>query len=347
MADCGPVPGWMRPLAGLVSRAYAAEVSRRNRNWDAGRGVVTIDCPVISVGNLSVGGTGKTPMVGSIVSWLLEAGHAPAIAMRGYKSRGGVSDEAAEYAARFGDGVPVVAQPDRLEGLLRLFAEVGDDVDCVVLDDGFQHRRIARQLDIVLIDASRDPFSDACLPAGWLREPVGSLARAHAVVVTHAERVDRGELDRLISRIGAETDAPVVVASHRWSDLEVLHDGEDTARPVEWLDGKRVFAACGIGNPDAFVEASRRASGGALAGTLVLRDHDSFGTGTVRRLISRASGCDAIVVTGKDWAKLRRVDPSRWPCAVARPRLRMSFETGEASLRSLVLAAAQAEDPEP
>jgi hypothetical protein len=75
-------------------------------------------------------------MVSAIVSWLLEAGHAPAIAMRGYKSRGGLSDEAAEYAARFGEAVPVVAQPDRLEGLLRLFARVGDEVDCVCWTTG-------------------------------------------------------------------------------------------------------------------------------------------------------------------------------------------------------------------
>ena len=90
--------------------------------------------------------------------------------------------------------LPVVAQPDRLEGLLRLFARVGDEVDCIVLDDGFQHRRIARQFDVVLSDASRDPFTERCLPSGWLREPVSSLARADAVVLTHAEMVDSSTL---------------------------------------------------------------------------------------------------------------------------------------------------------
>ncbi len=336
----GPLPACLAPLAAPASALYRRVVARRNRNWDAGHGVVTIDRPVISVGNLSVGGTGKTPMVRTIVAWLLEAGHAPAIAMRGYKSRHGVSDEASEYAAVFADRVPVVAQPDRLEGLLRLFAQVGDGVDCVVLDDGFQHRRIARQLDTVLIDASRDPFADACLPAGWLREPVESLARADAVVLTHAEAGGPGAIDRLKASIARHTDATVAVAAHRWTGLEVAEAGADRERPVEWLAGRRICAACAIGNPGPFLAGARHAVGRHLHAEIVLADHHPYDAKTVRALIERARGCDAILVTAKDWAKLARVPADRWPCPVARPKLVMGFESGERALRDTVLAAA-------
>lgn len=189
-----PLPG---PLGRLAGAIYAREIRRRNRAYDRGGRVTRLDRPVISVGNLSAGGTGKTPMVMKLATALLEAGHHPCIAMRGYKAAAGRSDEAEEYRARLVN-VPVVAQPDRISGLRALFAtEVGRDVDVVLLDDGFQHRRLARDLDIVLVDATRSPFEDRLLPAGYLREPPASLERAQAVVITHAEAVVGGEIDRL------------------------------------------------------------------------------------------------------------------------------------------------------
>lgn len=337
MAD-GPLPAPLLPLARAVVPVYRSVVARRNRAWDAGRGVVTIDRPVVSIGNLSVGGTGKTPMVNTVVGWLLGAGRTPAIAMRGYAAKGGLSDEAAEYAALHGQRVPVVAQPDRLEGLLRLFAG-RDDVDCVVLDDGFQHRRIARQCDVVLVDASRDPFADGVLPAGWLREPVASLVRADAVVITHAEMAGDGDVEALRGRIGGVTDAPVAVCSHEWTGLDMTEGGSESSLGPGWLAGKRVFAACAIGNPGGFLASARAAVGGDLGGALVLRDHDPYSPRTVSRLMALAEGCDALLVTPKDWAKLRRVEASRWRFPVIRPRLTMGFTAGKDHLRELVGSA--------
>jgi hypothetical protein len=200
----GPLPAPLRPLAGPLSALYRAGLEHKSGAFDAGHGVITIDRPVISVGNLSVGGTGKTPMTSWIVRTLIDAGHTPAIAMRGYRSKNGVSDEADAYARAL-PGTPVVAQPDRLEGLFRLFADdEGRAVDVVVLDDGFQHRRIARQLDLVLIDATRDPFRDRLLPAGWLREGPAALVRASGVVLTHADRAQhvRARLVETLHRPG-------------------------------------------------------------------------------------------------------------------------------------------------
>ncbi len=195
-------------------------MARRNRRFDAGHGVVTLDRPVISVGNLSTGGTGKTPMTMRVVQWLREAGHAPAIAMRGYRAGPEGSDEALLYQEAFA-GMPIVAQANRIDGLLQLFAqEEGDGeagsapararTDVVVLDDGFQHRQIARQFDLVLIDATRDPFADALLPAGWLREPAASLRRAHAVVLTHAESADARWLEAIRERVLAIRPGAIV-----------------------------------------------------------------------------------------------------------------------------------------
>lgn len=133
-------------MARLLTPLYLAELGRRNRRFDRGAGVTRFDVPVISVGNISVGGVGKTPMVMTIAGWLLESGRRPCIAMRGYKAGAGESDEAALYRERFGD-VPVVAQPDRTAGLRALFAQErvgqasslpgpGARIDCIILDDG-------------------------------------------------------------------------------------------------------------------------------------------------------------------------------------------------------------------
>ncbi|CAG0968236.1 tetraacyldisaccharide 4'-kinase [Phycisphaerales bacterium] len=338
-----PRPPHAPPIPGALGRILAAFYGRiidyRNRRFDAGRGVVTLDRPVISVGNLSTGGTGKTPMVAHLVQTLRDAGRWPCVAMRGYGARRGrESDEARTYRERFPD-LPLVAQPNRIDGLLNLFATPeGERIDCVLLDDGFQHRLIARQLDIVLIDATRPPFDDHLLPAGHLREPVSSLARAHAVVITHAEAVLPERLDELEGRI--RTAAPralLAVARHAWTGLTV-HSSEGVRNePTGFLAAKRVFACCAIGNPWPFLAAAERAAGGRLAGTLVLRDHDPFMPVTLQRLHTtlQSTHADVLIVTQKDWAKLSEIPPGRWPCEVAVPNLDLQFDEGAAELQAL------------
>lgn len=345
----GPIPG---PLGRVLAAGYGRIIAARNRRFDARRGVIEFDRPVISVGNLSVGGTGKTPMVRHLVDVLRSAGHRPCIAMRGYRSRGGESDEAAEYSRGLGD-VPIVAQANRIQGLIRLFArefdEGGPGSDCIVLDDGFQHRQIARQLDIVLIDATRSPFGDRLLPAGWLREPAASLERADLVIVTHAESIG-GEglraLEREISAVrrGRGADA---LASHAWTDLRVrAPEGQDTAADVGWLSGRRVVASCAIGNPGPFL-AALRSAGAAVVDEIVLRDHDEYAARTRARLMdaARAGRADAIVVTEKDWSKLARAAEA-WPCPVVRPQLGLVFGRGGEELSARVVAVVDAGVPE-
>lgn len=328
-----PIPG---PFGRLFALAYATIMRARNRRYDAGRGVTRLDRPVISVGNLSVGGTGKTPMVAHVVRTLIDHGRTPCIAMRGYASRGGLSDEAEEYRRTL-EGVPVVAGADRVAGLLEHFASTrGEQTDCIVLDDGFQHRRIARDLDIVLIDATRDTFSDRVLPAGFLREPVENLARAHAIVLTHTEGVLAEDVRHLRQNVAScAPEALIAECRHEWDGLR---DARGEVLPTGTLRGMRVVGACAIGNPGAFLTQLAGAVGKACAGTLILRDHDPFGGASIRRLIELATNVQAemIVVTEKDWSKLARVRPEAWPCPVVRPCLRLGFLAGQAELDSLV-----------
>jgi len=330
------VPGL---LGRLISRVYATAVARRNAQFDQGIGIVETDIPIISVGNISVGGTGKTPMVRHIVRELQSAGLSPCVLLRGYKADPGEpSDEETEH--RLLPGVPVIANPKRARALAQFRStDEGRDIDSAVLDDGFQHRRLARNLDLVLIDSARDPWRDRMLPAGWLREPPSALARAGGVILTHAELIDGRELERLSGLIERDHGRqPVAVVAHDWEALDVTEAGEDREEPLEWLRGKRVFPVCAIAAPEGFFERVRTV-GGVPTGELPLRDHDHYRGPTIDRVRRRArnTGAQAIVCTAKDWSKLSRVDPDKWPCPVVRPRLRLRFVHGEAALRELVL----------
>lgn len=352
----GPVPGL---LGRAAARVYALGIALHNRRHDAGRGVKTLGVPVISIGNLSVGGTGKTPMVAHACRVLLERGIRPCIAMRGYApgkraGAGEESDEADAYARLFGDSVDIVSRPDRHAGIQRLLADrsaIGSAGDAapmlpapgaVVLDDGFQHRRIARDLDVVLVDASRSPFADRLLPAGWLREPVESLRRATCVVITHAELADAGALRTLARDVErAHGRPPIAVTRHLWT---ALRDADDRPRPLETLLGKRAVGVCAIGNPGGFSHALRATIGpaGPRPEEIVLPDHDPYAPQTIARIADAARRADAqfIVTTDKDWSKLRAVPRGTWPCAVLRPELSLSFVHGREEFDQAVIGAA-------
>jgi tetraacyldisaccharide 4'-kinase len=335
-----PLPGI---LGKALSRIYLAELGRRSRRFDRGIGVDRLDLPVISIGNLSVGGTGKTPMVRQVCQWLIDAGHKPCIAMRGYKAGAEGSDEQREYRDTLPD-VPIVAQPDRAVGVRTLMnTPEGTNIDTIVLDDGFQHRQLARDLDIVLLDATRDPFMDRALPAGWLRELPGALARAHAVVVTHAELVDESAVESMIASARAvNPDLICAAAAHEWAGFVVVADNEpDRIEPTDWLTGRAVVAACAIGNPGAFLAAAREAIGSPPAAEVVLRDHDRYAPAAIDRIAAevRRTSAKAILTTGKDLVKLRQhADSLAVPIAAA--RLQLSLARAENELRHAVLAAA-------
>lgn len=347
------------PLPPLVGRTlepfYRAGVAFRNGRYDAGRGVQRLPLPVVSIGNLSVGGTGKTPMVAWAVRVLAGAGIPAMIAMRGYSPdgrHGPNSDEAREFAKLL-PGVPIAAHPNRIAAAQALLqTPAGASARCVVLDDGFQHRRIARELDIVLIDATRSPFIDRLLPAGWLREPVASLRRAGLVVITHAESAPAAlvhQLDRRIAEVRSGRGADAVV-EHRWGGLRVSEPpyGVDREEPVQWLSARAASIICGIGNPGPFLARARAAC--ARFRELVFEDHATYAPGTVAGSVVRSIGSDAgpggddcVLTTEKDWTKLRSVAAAPgggWSLPVARPILELGFVRGEDAVREALIRAA-------
>lgn len=280
----------------------------RVRRWAYRRGVLATHqakaggsvavVPVISVGNLTAGGTGKTPMVALLVNHLRDSGHRPAVVMRGYKARQGRSDEAQLLEQLCGG--PVVVNPDRVAGAAQAIA---GGADVIVLDDGFQHRRLGRDLDIVLIDAT-DPFGlGHCLPRGLLREPLSALADAQAIVITRSDSLSGEALRRLRTRLAAlAPSASIAVAVHR--PLAAI-DEKGQSVPVEQLRGQTFLAFCGIGNPQSFFD-TLTGLGAVLAGTRAMGDHCEYGPGVLEGLAAAAGqlGCTRLITTQKDYVKI-------------------------------------------
>ncbi len=301
----------------VMSWGYRLVIGHVNRRYDRGIGVTKFDVPVISIGNLSAGGTGKTPMVHWVAQQLIDSGKKPAIAMRGYGAKPGeMGDEEREHREAF-PNVPVVAQPDRIAGLNQLFAQDDCDVDCVILDDGFQHRKIARDVDIVLIDATRPPEFDALLPRGFLRESMESLARADVVIITRVDLIEADALVRLKEQIHQHAPGVLVcTAAFVWESVrtfvKVDHGWDEGNKRLEECDSESVRVVCGIGNADAFVRMIE-AHGMKPTDTLELRDHQPVSLEQIDLFTNpwNFERFSPILMTNKDWVKTR--DISDWP----------------------------------
>ncbi len=327
----------LRPLAGVYGRI----IGSRNSAYDRGRrSIARLPVPVVCVGNLSVGGTGKTPAVAWIVESLVEAGFHPVISLRGYRAGpDGRSDEAILHEET-GRAAAVVVGRDRFRGVSEwLAAHDTPPGTCIVLDDGFQHRQLHRDFDLVVIDATRSPWRDALLPAGRLREPPASLARADGVLLTHAEAVPAETIAEIRREVASvlRPGAPVGVGRHVWRGVNLAA----THEPVEWLSGRRVLTVCAIGNPEAFVRQAR-ASGAEVVESIALRDHAPYDEATVARIIAAAqrTSADTILTTEKDWVKLRESAPLRQSgLIIARAKLALEPVEGESALLSAIRAA--------
>ncbi|HUY93299.1 MAG TPA: tetraacyldisaccharide 4'-kinase [Pirellulales bacterium] len=287
----------------LAETPYAAAVAWRNRRYDSGRWPVErVSVPVISVGNLTLGGSGKTPMVEWLARWLRVRDVRVTIISRGYGAEAGArNDEALELEGRLPD-VPHLQDPDRVAAARLAIEEF--ECQAIVLDDGFQHRRLARDLDLVLVDAL-EPFGFGhVFPRGTLREPLAGLGRADAVALSRADLVEPADRARL--KAAVERYAPHAV----W--LEVAHAprrlvsaGGET-RPWDELAGQRVAAFCGIGNPAGFRRTLERC-GATIAGFREFPDHHAYQRSDVEDLAQWAESLDAtmLVCTAKDLVKLR------------------------------------------
>jgi tetraacyldisaccharide 4'-kinase len=298
--DLDDPPAGLLPLLSAAALAYGGGLRVRRALYDWG--VVRVDhapCPVVSVGNVTVGGNGKTPLTLLLVERLRALGRRPAVVSRGYGGtvgEGVLRVEPHTSAAHAGDepvllarrsGVPVYVSPRRIEGA-RVAAAAGADV--VVLDDGFQHWALARALDVVVVDAAHPFGRGQLLPAGRLREPRAALARADVVVV------HRGLMSAPTAVVGVRGDVEVAV-----SPVELLPVGTaTTARPLSALAGARVALAAAIARPERF-EATVVALGAQVVARHFVRDHAPLAPQT---LASLAAQVDMLLMTEKDAARL-------------------------------------------
>ncbi|HEY1922611.1 MAG TPA: tetraacyldisaccharide 4'-kinase [Tepidisphaeraceae bacterium] len=292
----------LRIAASCAEPIYAAIMHVRNGLYDAGiLRAHRLGRPTISVGNITTGGTGKTPVVRWLAASLKD--QRPCILLRGYKSTAaGLSDEQALLAS---GGVPVIADGDRRRGAVRALKE-HPETSIFILDDGMQHRRVARDFEIVLINA-REPFGGGRIfPRGMLREPLSGLRRADAVVITHADEVDAEEMAKISGVIRKHNEhAAILRADHVIAEL--LGAGGESM-PIQSLMGKRYFAFCGLGSPASFFWRLETA-GGACVGTREFGDHFDYRQSDIEGIAREAAGAGAemLVVTEKDWVKLSKM----------------------------------------
>ncbi len=305
----------LRQLAAPLGPLYGLAVQARNRAFDAHpERAARVPVPVVSVGNLSAGGTGKTPLTLFLAEALEAAGWPNAVVSRGYGGRRDVDpmsveagsnprqtgDEPLLMARRLGPGRVVVGRR-RHAAALRALAQ-RPEARCLLLDDGFQHRALHRDLDLLLLDGIRLWGTGRLLPRGDLREPESSAARAHALVVTRASRVqDRGAVEAWWARHGS--GGPVFWIDFALGGLRRWETGE--CLPLPWDGAGPAFAWCGLGHPEAFY-ADLLVAGQPWVGTFSFPDHRGPGPTDLRRLQARArdEGAGWLVCTEKDAVKL-------------------------------------------
>ncbi|MCX6356289.1 MAG: tetraacyldisaccharide 4'-kinase, partial [Candidatus Aureabacteria bacterium] len=284
------------------------------------KGVITprrLPRPVISVGNLAAGGTGKTPFVRLLAAELKKRGTRVAILSRGYGAPAAarpprlVTDGAMVFLtaaeagdepamlARALDGVAIVIDPDRFRGGVFALAQL--PVDIFILDDGFQHRRLEREVDILLLDATRPFGNGRLLPAGPLREPAGAVARADIIVLTRCPSQPAATLAGDLSRPGSR--APVFLSTHH--PVRLIEHGPGVARDITWLKGRRIAVLSGIARPEEFARTLND-----LGARVVCRrdfpDHHCFTCDELEAFSTEAArgGAEAILATAKDAVRL-------------------------------------------
>lgn len=286
----------LSPLEG----AWRGVVGARNHAFDAGwRRVHATALPCLSVGNLTVGGTGKTPMAAFLAGRLQAAGARVAIVLRGY---GG--DEV-EVHRLLTPGATVIANPDRVVGVA---AARATGCDVAVLDDAFQHRRARRLSDVVLVGAD-GPWPTHCLPAGPLREPWQGLRRATLVVVTR-KAVGSDAARAVAERMRGLCAAPVATVRLALDRLHQVGEGGGELA-LGALGGRSILAVAGVGNPRAVFDQLSQA--GARVTEAPFPDHHPFDAGDVAALLRRAESAEFVVSTLKDAVKLHRLWPLSGP----------------------------------
>lgn len=331
-------------LGHLLTPLYAGPVALRRRLYDAGWLKATrLPVPVISVGNLTTGGSGKSPAVAMIAELLLSRGRRPAIVSRGYRGshRGPATvvssgegplmeasvagDEPVMLAAAL-RGVPVIVSRRRRDGGALAVERFG--ADCVILDDGFQHRALARDLDLLLVSGGHPFGNGRLLPAGPLREPISAMSRAGALMLTGGGAAG----DRAVEpfRLAAARYCPLTpVFSARLRPVGLVEAATGRSLPLGELAGKAAVCFAGIAFPQRFFDTVA-GCGARVAGAHPFPDHHAFSRGDLEAIRASAAraGATWILATEKDLARMSAADRSRLPGLHA---LRVTMQVEEAA----------------
>ncbi|MDD5072912.1 MAG: tetraacyldisaccharide 4'-kinase [Candidatus Omnitrophica bacterium] len=304
----GPAAATLKLLLYVLSFDYASVLAVTRLLLK--RGIVRSyrpKCRVISVGNITLGGTGKTPLTMEIARRFREKGKKVVILTRGYmKDRDtGMADEAEVFKSSL-DGVPVLVGRDRIASAKEAEEKYAPDI--ILLDDGFQHLRLKRDVDVVAV-SSDNPFGNGKLiPRGILREPVSALKRAHIIVVTKVlpEEASQGRAEILKDRIrDVNPDAAIFNASY---EPRRLYDAMgDAEAPIDCLNNKSVALLCAIGDPASF-EDSVVSLGANIAAAYFFMDHHIFSSREIGRIAAecKGKGIDTIVTTEKDLPRIKQ-----------------------------------------
>ena len=316
---------------GLLSKIYEAGANRRNDKFDADEGVTHADVPVISVGNITAGGTGKTPMVRYVCEYLEQKEFQPAILSRGYKAAYNaqpivvsgkgqilvtpkVSGDEPYLLAKGLDKTSVIIGRNRAVSGKLAVSELQSDI--LVLDDGFQHRRLARDLDIVLIDAVQPFGYEHVLPRGLLREPMDSLKRAQVIVLTKTDLVPKDILFGIKNRIKTMVPyLPIFETIHKPLAVQTIDQwerGSEDFVDSEEVKKHKLLAISGIGNPESF-KATLDGLGFNTIESMDFGDHHDYTTDDLIKLWTKifGLGATAVITTEKDAVKLSQLPAIR------------------------------------
>jgi tetraacyldisaccharide 4'-kinase len=323
----GDSPGGVVARAALVPLEvlFRAAVAIRSELYD--RGIAHVEpsaIPVISVGNLTVGGTGKTPVTAWLAGKLEAHGISPAIVLRGY---GG--DEPLVHQ-RLNPQTPVIVAPDRSQGVQQAVT-IGAGV--AILDDAFQHRRASRDLDLVLLSADDWTANLHLLPAGPYREPMTALSRSSAVIITRKAASDQDVQSAAATAKRYAPGKPVAVVRLELGDL-VCESMTAPSLPVTALASRNILAVAAIGNSEAFFRQLESVE--ANVTQCAFPDHHSFTARDLAAIRAKSAGSDYVISTLKDAVKLGPVWPAEWP-PLWYVSLAVKVESGEAAIDQLLM----------
>ncbi|MBN1256312.1 MAG: tetraacyldisaccharide 4'-kinase [Planctomycetes bacterium] len=291
--------GLLVPL-GWCTEAYAA---RKREKYRQGKlKPQQFGVPVISVGNITVGGTGKTPMAAMLAAELITRGYQPGVVSRGYGASDGLNDETMMLRQDL-PGIITCSNPDRNAAITEAIAQ---GADCIIMDDGFQRLSTRRDLDIVLLDATAPFGGGRCLPAGLLREPVTAVRDADILVLTRTEHSNSEKVREIEEKLAElAPGVPIIQAIHQLR--EILTPSGEEVPPSEFKDLK-VAALSSIARPDGFVKTLEMLNAKVLV-SCAYPDHYNYAEQDLHkvRVEAEAVGAQAIVTTAKDWVKIREL----------------------------------------